>query len=226
MGKTQKKTTAFAYLRTSSAANIGEDKDSGQRQQVAIETHAARAGIAIVGSYYDEVVKGSDPIETRPGFAALLEALEANGAKSIIVETANRFARDLMVQEVGFAMLQKRGIDLIAADSPTAFLDDTPTARLIRQVLGAVSEFEKAMLVAKLRGARERKRRTGAKVEGRKALSETRPETVELARKLARKPKGKDAPSLRDVSAALARRGHVTKNDTPYAPTAVKLMLR
>ena len=108
MGKTQKKTTAFAYLRTSSAANIGEDKDSGQRQQVAIETHAARAGIAIVGSYYDEVVKGSDPIETRPGFAALLEALEANGAKSIIVETANRFARDLMVQEVGFAMLQKR----------------------------------------------------------------------------------------------------------------------
>ena len=122
MGKTQKKTTAFAYLRTSSAANIGEDKDSGQRQQVAIETHAARAGIAIVGSYYDEVVKGSDPIETRPGFAALLEALEANGAKSIIVETANRFARDLMVQEVGFAMLRKRGIDLIAAEIHAALL--------------------------------------------------------------------------------------------------------
>jgi hypothetical protein len=39
-------------------------------------------------------------------------------------------------------------------DSPTSFLDDTPTARLIRQVLGAVSEFEKAMLVAKLKGVR------------------------------------------------------------------------
>jgi hypothetical protein len=35
-------------------------------------------------------------------------------------------------------MLRSRGIDLIAADSPTSFLDDTPTARLIRQVLGAV----------------------------------------------------------------------------------------
>jgi DNA invertase Pin-like site-specific DNA recombinase len=93
----------------------------------------------LVATYYDEAVKGSDPVDTRPGFAAMLEALEANGTRSIIVETANRFARDLMVQEVGFAMLRARGIDLIAADSPSSFLDDTPTARLIRQVLGAVS---------------------------------------------------------------------------------------
>jgi hypothetical protein len=91
--------------------------------------------------------------------------------------------------------------------------------------LGAVSEFEKAMLVAKLRGARERKRRSGIKVEGRKGIAETRPETIELARKLARKPKGKPAPSLRNVSSALARRGYLTASGTPYAPTAVKLML-
>jgi DNA invertase Pin-like site-specific DNA recombinase len=225
VGKTQKHRTAFAYLRTSSAANVGDDKDSDKRQRATIETYTKRARIDVIGTYYDEAVKGTDPVETRPGFAAMLEALEANGTQTIIVETANRFARDLMVQEVGFAMLKDRGIDLIATDSPSSFLNDTPTARLIRQVLGAVSEFEKAMLVAKLRGARERKRRTGAKVEGRKALSETRPETIELARKLARKPKGKDAPSLRDISATLARRGHVTSNGTPYAPTAVKLML-
>ena len=72
-----------------------------------------------------------------------------------------------MVQEVGFAMLQARRINLVAADSPTSFLDDTPMARLIRQVLGAVSEFGKAVVVAKLRGARDRKWNTGVKVEGR-----------------------------------------------------------
>jgi DNA invertase Pin-like site-specific DNA recombinase len=129
-----------------------------------------------------------------PGYKRLREALKANGTRTIIVETANRFARDLMVQEVGFAMLQQRGMTLIADDSPSPFLDDTPTARLIRQILGAVSEFEKAMLVAKLRGARERKRRNGIKVEGRKGIAETRPETIEVARKLARKPTGKPAP--------------------------------
>lgn len=225
MGKSTQSLRAFAYLRTSSAANIGEDKDSGRRQVQAIETYSKRAGIELVDTYHDEAVKGSDPIDTRPGFAAMLEALEANGIKTIIVETANRFARDLMVQEVGYAMLRARGIDLIAADSPTSFLDDTPTARLIRQVLGAVSEFEKAMLVAKLKGARDRKRRAGVKVEGRKSIAEQRPETIELARRLARaRPKG-GKRSLREISAALARAGHTTKSRKPYAATAIKLML-
>jgi len=45
------------------------------------------------------------------------------------VETASRFARDLMIQEVGYAMLTERGIELIAADSPQSFIEDTTTAR-------------------------------------------------------------------------------------------------
>jgi hypothetical protein len=44
-----------------------------------------------------------------------------------------------------------------------------------------VSEFDKAMVVAKLKGARERKRAlTGKKVEGRKSHAELRPELVAL----------------------------------------------
>jgi DNA invertase Pin-like site-specific DNA recombinase len=86
MGKSTKSIRAFAYLRTSSATNIGEDKDSGRRQLHAIETYAKRAGVDLVGTYHDEAVKGSDPIDTRPGFAAMLEALEANGTKTIVVD--------------------------------------------------------------------------------------------------------------------------------------------
>jgi hypothetical protein len=41
-----------------------------------------------------------------------------------VVETASRFARDLMVQEVGSTKLQALGIKLVAADSPHTFLDD------------------------------------------------------------------------------------------------------
>jgi hypothetical protein len=54
-------------------------------------------------------------------------------------------------QEVGFTKLQALGVKLVAADSPQSFLDDTPTSKLIRQILGAVSEFDKAMVVAKLK---------------------------------------------------------------------------
>jgi hypothetical protein len=55
-----------------------------------------------------------------------------------------------MLQEVGFRMFQGLGIELIDADPPT-FLDDGPTSKLVRVILGAVNEFEKAMLVAKLK---------------------------------------------------------------------------
>jgi hypothetical protein len=52
---------------------------------------------------------------------------------------------------------------------PSSFLDDGPTSNLIRQILGAVSEFDKAMTVAKLKGARDRVRRGSG--PGRPTLS-------------------------------------------------------
>ena len=75
--------------------------------------------------------------------------------RTIIVETANRFARDLIVQETGHRMLKAQGIEIMAVDSPGAFVEDTLTATLVRQVLGAVAQFDKAMTVAKLRLARD-----------------------------------------------------------------------
>jgi DNA invertase Pin-like site-specific DNA recombinase len=187
-GKTQK---AVAYLRTSSAANVGADKDSGKRQRAAIDAYARSAGFDIVDTYYDEAVSGADHVASRPGFAAMMERIASDGVRTIIVETANRFARDLIVQETGFAMLKERGIELIAADSPTSFLDDTPTAKLIRQVLGAVAEFDKAMTVAKLRAARDRKRASTGRCEGRKSHAELNPDLVREAKRLRRRsPKG------------------------------------
>jgi DNA invertase Pin-like site-specific DNA recombinase len=135
-------------LRTSSNANVGEDKDSDKRQRAAIDAFAKRAGYEIVAEFYDAGVRGADPIDARPGFAAMLERIASNGARTIIVETANRFARDLMVQEVGHARLKVQGIELIAADNPSSFIDDTPTAVLVRQVLGAIAQFDKAMTVS------------------------------------------------------------------------------
>jgi DNA invertase Pin-like site-specific DNA recombinase len=221
----KQKTPAIAYLRTSSAANVGADKDSDRRQREAIEVFARRAGYELVAEFYDAAVSGADPIDTRPGFAEMLKRIEANGVRTIIVETANRFARDLMVQEVGHAKLRERGIDLIAADNPASFIDNTPTAKLVRQVLGAISEFDKAMTVAKLRGARERKRREAGKCEGRKSYAERNPELVAFAKRLRRhKPKG-GRMSLRAISAELAARGFLNENGRPFAAASIKSML-
>ncbi len=219
------KIPAIAYLRTSSAANVGADKDSDQRQRDAIAAFATRTGYMLVDVFYDAAVSGADPIDIRPGFAEMLKRIEGNGVRTIIVETASRFARDLMVQEVGHAMLRGRGIDLIAADNPGSFIDDTPTAKLVRQVLGAISEFDKAMTVAKLRGARERKRRETGKCEGRKSHAELRPELVAMVRRLRRsRPKGRQR-SLRAISAELAAQGIVNEHGRPFAAASIQSML-
>jgi DNA invertase Pin-like site-specific DNA recombinase len=89
---------AVAYLRTSSAASVGADKDSDKRQRAAIEAFAKRAGFTIVEEYYDAAVSGADPVDQRPGFCEMLQRLATNGAKTIIVESPDRFARDLAVQ--------------------------------------------------------------------------------------------------------------------------------
>ena len=84
-----------------------------------------------------------------------------------------RFARDLAVQLAGHEMLKSLGISIIPASAPDFFTEDTPTAVLVRQVLGAISQFEKASAVAKLAAARKRTREREGRCEGRKPLSET-----------------------------------------------------
>ena len=217
-------TKAIAYFRTSSETNVGADKDTQKRQREAVTKYAKGAGYQIIAEYSDDGIKGADPVDQRPGFAAMLAHIAGNGVRHIIVENAGRFARDLIVQETGWQYLKDMGITLIAADSPDAFLDDTPTAVMIRQILGSVSQFEKAMLVAKLKGARDRKRAITGKCGGRKSYEERSPEMVALAKKLARYPTNGRKRSLRDVAAELEAAGHTTDGKR-YGAAAVARMI-
>jgi DNA invertase Pin-like site-specific DNA recombinase len=211
-------TKAFAYLRTSSATNVGADKDSDKRQRRAIAAYAKANRIELVGEYYDADVKGGEPVHSRPAFSAMLEAILGNGVRTIVVESASRFARDLIVQETGFAYLRNLGITLLAADGHD-FSEETPTAVLIRQVLGAVSQFQKAELVAKLKGARDNKRKTDKNYhEGRKPAPA---EAIALARRLRRK----GDLSLRQISARLADKGFLAPSGKRYGAQSIKVML-
>jgi predicted site-specific integrase-resolvase len=124
-------TKAIAYFRTSSATNVGRDKDSLKRQRAAVLTSAKPVGYEIAEEFYDAAVSGADAIDERSGFAATLQRLLGNGVRTIIVETASRFARDLIVQETEWRFLRNADVTLIAADSPDSFLDETPTAFLV-----------------------------------------------------------------------------------------------
>jgi hypothetical protein len=106
----------------------------------------------------------------------MMERLAGNGVRTIIIESPDRFARDLSVQLAGHDFLKKQGVTLIPATAPDHFVEDTPTAVLVRQVLGAIAQFEKASLVAKLKAARDRKIAAGIKCGGRKSFAERDPD--------------------------------------------------
>lgn len=219
----RKSKSAVAYYRTSSAANVGDNKDSLRRQQEAVASYAKRAGLKIIREFYDPAVSGADPIDQRPGFANLLEYLAGNGARVVLVENASRFARDLAVQIAGHDLMKAKGYQLIPVDSPDYFTDETPTAVMVRQILGAVAQFEKASLVHKLRRARDRKRATEGRCEGRKPVPAA---AVSQAKRLARRnPKTGKRRSLRQISACLAEQGYMSPSGKPYGAESVKRML-
>jgi len=185
-------------------------------------------------------IKGKCPFEKELAQKAkrfindLLDYCDRTGVRTIIFEKADRFARDLVVQELGYQDLKNAGFRLIPADTPNYFEEDNPSLKMVRQILGAVAEYQKDDLIAKLKGARDRKKKANkdskanltlggdGKCEGRKSYAEINPDLIKLARKLYRKPRYGKRLSLRKVSSKLFEMGHGTSSDKPYSASQIK----
>jgi DNA invertase Pin-like site-specific DNA recombinase len=167
--------------------------------------------LKLVEEFSDLGVSGTAELADRPGLAALLDHIESHGIRNVIVERVDRLARDLMVQEVIVGQFAKAGARILTADGvDLTSADDDPTRRLIRQVLGAVAEFEKRVLVLKLRAARDRRRRRGERVEGAKPYGHSPSEVAVIGRirALRRKPARGRRLAFASIAAQLNAEGH------------------
>ncbi|HET6430534.1 MAG TPA: recombinase family protein [Phycisphaerae bacterium] len=221
-------TEALAYLRVSGKGQVRGDGFARQRET--IRQYAESHWVRLVGEYRDEGISGTRDLADWAGLAALLDRLESNGVNVVLVGRADRLARDLLVGEVILGQFREAGATVIAADSGTDLTagDNDPTRVLIRQVLGAVSQFEKSVIVLKLRAARERVRARNGRCEGRKPFG-TRPgeaQTVERIRQLRRKPKGRPRLSVANIAEILNAEGRPTRTGGPWRPGTVWGILR
>lgn len=167
-----KKTKAFGYVRVSGRGQM--DGDGPQRQRSAIEKFCAANNLDTAGIFTDGGVSGTVEAMDRPQFTEMIgyierEVVASEAVDIIVVERLDRLARDLMVQEMLLAECRKRAIKVYATDQgliDQASSDIDPTRTLIRQVIGALSQWEKSSLVLKLRAARDRKRAATGRCEG------------------------------------------------------------
>ena len=161
----------FAYLRVSDPSQV--KGDGFTRQLKAVTEYAKANKLVIVQVYKEEGVSGT--LEHRPALAQMMISLEQNGhgVKTVLIEKLDRLARDYMTQEFIIRDFQKQGFNIISVYEASDLCGDDATRVLIRQIMASFSQYEKTMIVAKLRAARERvKLRTG-KCEGRKGYAET-----------------------------------------------------
>ena len=111
------------YLRTSSSANIGDDKDSEPRQREACKIYVRGKDWQVKAEFRDPAVSGTDPLICRGGFAECVGYCVKHRIKYIIVESGDRFAQNLVVQETALEWLEEVGLELICADNETQFTE-------------------------------------------------------------------------------------------------------
>jgi len=155
---------AAGYVRVSTAgqAEHGLGLDI---QREAITEYCQREGLQLVAIHEDAGISGANGVEDREGWPQLVSALEAGEFTRVVVMRLDRLARDLMLQENMLANVQLLGGELVSIDEPD-LCDGDPTRKLFRQIKGAISEYEKNMIVARLRAGRRRKVRNGGYAGG------------------------------------------------------------
>lgn len=171
---------AYGYARVSGQAQV--EGDGLRRQREAILRCAEAGGYRVEKVFTEEGFSGTT--EDRPALVQLLMHLgdDTNGANVVIVEKLDRLAHDLMVQEAIVRDFQKQGYVLVSAMEGPDLCADDPSRKFIRQIFGAVAEYEKSMLVLKLKAACERKKAAEGKCEGRKPYGETPKERAIIRR--------------------------------------------
>jgi DNA invertase Pin-like site-specific DNA recombinase len=180
-------TKAFAYLRVSGKGQV--EGDGFPRQLAAIKAYAAQHEIRLSRVFREEGVSGAKELENRPALLDLMTALHSNGVRLVLVEKLDRLARDLMVQETIIGDLRRNGFNLISATEPDLLQDD-PSRKLMRQIFGAIAEYEKTMIVLKLRGARARQKAKMGRCEGAKPFGTRSGEQAAIERMKALRASG------------------------------------
>jgi DNA invertase Pin-like site-specific DNA recombinase len=155
-----------AYLRVSTDRQ--EDGQGLDVQHDEIVKWAKRHRHTIVAVHRDTI---SGKLDERAGLADAIATLRDGQAQAIVVYRLDRLARDLIVQEQLLAEVRRAGGDLFSSsDAEQAFLaddDEDPSRKLIRQVIGAVYEFDRSMIALRLRNGRRRKHEQGGYAYGR-----------------------------------------------------------
>jgi len=153
---------AAVYLRVST----GEQTVENQRRD--LEAAAAQRGWVIVATYADEGVSGAKGRDKRPGLDGMLKDAVRGRFDVVMCWAVDRMGRSLADLVGTLQDLQGAKVDLFLHQQ--AVDTTTPAGRAMFGMMGVFAEFERSMIVARVKAGMDRAKaspRVGAKAIGR-----------------------------------------------------------
>ncbi len=217
----------FAYLRVSDRSQV--DKGGFDRQLKAIKSFCDNQGFTIADVYREEGVSGTKGELDRPTFQDMVAAILSNGVKIIVVESLERLARELRIQEQILLYLAGKNIDLYSANTGeniTEAIRTDPMKKALIQIQGVFSELDKSQLVKKLQRGREKVKAEKGKCAGRKHYGEESEQERVIIKRITymrRLSRGQEKRmSFQKIANALNEEGIKTRLGKNWTSTGVK----
>jgi len=132
-----------------------------EMQRAELREYAGRRGWTVVQEYVDQGVSGSK--ESRPALNRLMSDAQRRAFDAILIWKIDRFGRSLKHLVNALAEFGALGVAFISLRDNLDL--STPSGRLMYQIIGAMAEFERALIQervrAGLRNARAKGKRLG-----------------------------------------------------------------
>ena len=147
---------AAIYARVSTS-NHGQDIGMQTRE---LREYCQRRGLQIVGEYTDVGVSGSK--DSRPELNRLMADAKQRRFDAVCVWKLDRFGRSLRHLVNALADLESLGVCFISIKDNLDL--STPSGRLMFQIIGAMAEFERALIQERVRAGIRNARAKGQRI--------------------------------------------------------------
>jgi DNA invertase Pin-like site-specific DNA recombinase len=138
---------AVGYIRCSK----DEQENSPEAQRAELAKWCLAHGVALLAVFEEIGVSGAAPLDKRLVLMDAVESLKASGAGVLLVAKRDRLARDVVVAAMIERLVERSGARVLSANG--AGNEDGPEGLLMKTLLDAFAQYERALIRARTRAA-------------------------------------------------------------------------
>jgi len=159
-------------------ARVSTDRQTAKNQLIELRGVAQRNGWEVIHEYVDRAVSGSK--SSRPQLDAMMKALVRKEFDVVMAWSVDRLGRSMRHLLALLDDMHSKGVDLYLHQQ--GIDTTTPSGKALFQMCGVFAEFERSMIVERVKSGLERAKAQG-KVLGRPKITAAKERSILAARR-------------------------------------------